>query len=274
MKLSEGQVLDVEIVVSAEDGSTTKTYSIKMRRLSADDATLSQLELSVGTLSPTFSAFVQSYECHLPSSVTSLTLRAKAEEEAMKISMADGSPVGTIQLAPGRTHSVIMVQSVNGKSKTDYTILFMKPSLPPTVQLKKKQEKFECAVCCGVVSKPTRIERGPYVYCLECLEELTKTNKVDPFTGKRIEEDNWMKVDFKCDVELGEEEGVCPLPGVTVEAPVNAIGSKLFAEGRKLAEKEEVSSLLRPLTLMGSEMQEYLPKQVYLPRPSPFSSLP
>ncbi len=242
VKIAEGQTLDVEIVVSAEDGSTTKTYSIKMRRLSADDATLSQLELSVGTLTPAFSPFIQSYECCLPCSVSSLTLRAKAEEDAMKITMIDGSPVGTIQLSPGRTHSVLAVQSVSGKSKAEYSILFVKSSLPPTLQLKKRQERFECAVCCGVVSKSTRISNGPYVYCLECLEELTKTNKMDPFTGKRIEEEDWMKMEFKCDAELGEEEGACPLPGVTVEGALNTIGSKLMAEGRKIAEKEEVSS--------------------------------
>lgn len=242
VKIAEGQSLDVEITVSAEDGSTSKTYSIKMRRLSADDATLSQLELSVGTLSPNFSPFVQSYECNLPCCTTTLTLRAKAEEEAMKISMLDGSPVGTIQLSPGRTLCTITVQSVSGKGKTEYTILFVKTSLPPTFQLKKKQERFECAVCCGVVSKPTRISNGPFVYCLECLEELTKTNKMDPFSGKRIDEEDWMKPDFQCDIELGKEEGVCPLPGVRVEGPLSIIGSKLMAEGRKLAEKEEVGN--------------------------------
>ena len=244
VKIAEGQTLDVEIVVSAEDGSTSKTYSIKVRRLSADDATLSQLELSVGTLTPAFSPFVQTYECYLTCSVTNLTLRAKAEEEAMKISMMDGSPVGTIQLSPGRTRSTLTVQSVNGKSKTEYTILFVKSRLPPTLQLKKKQERFECAVCCGVVSKSTCISNGPYVYCLECLEELTKTNKMDPFTGKRIDQEDWMMIDFKRDMELGEEEGMCPLPGVTVEGPLNTIGSKVMAEGRKLAEKEEVRTLV------------------------------
>jgi hypothetical protein len=48
--------------VSAEDG-TVKNYFIHAKRLSAKDATLSDLKLSSGTLSPEFSAEVLEYSC-------------------------------------------------------------------------------------------------------------------------------------------------------------------------------------------------------------------
>lgn len=227
VRLTEGQSLDVEIVVTAEDGNTTKTYTIKMRRLSADDATLSQLEVSVGALSPPFSPFIYMYECNLHCSIDSLSVKVKTEEDSMKVSMKDGSPVGTIQLNPGRTLSVVVVHSANGKNNAEYSIVFSKSALPPTLQLKKGKEEFECAVCCGVVSRSAHIDKGPYTYCQDCLEELTRTNKMDPFTGKNLSEEDWMKKDLECDSRLGLEEAVCPLPNGQVEGPVKLMGSKL-----------------------------------------------
>ena len=249
-KLAEGQKATVEIIVSAEDGTTTKTYTIAMQRLSSDDATLSELKLSVGTLSPPFSPFIYSYECYLPSSTDALSIQAKTEDEAMKLSMKDGSPVGTLQLNPGRTLAELSVQSVNGQSTTPYFITFIKPRLPLPLQLKKKDERFECAVCCGVVNLPTRIKGGPYVYCQDCLDELTRTNKMDPFTGVKLEEEGWMEKDFNCDIQLGKEEGVCHLPTGKVEAPLHQMGKRLMTERIKITENQEVEStalLLCPL---------------------------
>lgn len=233
--------MEVEIIVCAEDAKTTKTYTIAARRLSADDATLSSLALSEGSLSPPFSPFLYSYECYLCSGVESVSLTAKTEDEAMKLTMGDGSPVGSISLSPGRTLAQLNVLSVNGKGTTKYAITFIKPRLPITLRLKKKEEKFECAVCCGVLDKPSRIKGGPYHYCQYCLEELTRTNKMDPFTGKSLEE-GWMEQDQEMDAQLGELEAVCPLPSTKVEATMKQIGAKLKAERTK-SEKEEVCIL-------------------------------
>lgn len=242
VKLAEGEKLNVDIIVSAEDGTTTKTYSIAMRRLSADDATLSHLELSVGALAPPFNSFVYSYECYLPSSIDSVSLRAKSEDEAMKISMEDGSPVGSIHLNPGRTLSQINVRSVSGSSTTPYHIKFIKPRLLPCLQLKKRDKRFECAVCCGVVWGSARVKGGPFLYCHECLLELTKTNKVDPFTGKKLEGDKWLKEDYLNNAELGNEVAVCTLPnGKQVEGLLRELGGRVLAERTRTAEDEEVS---------------------------------
>ena len=241
--MAEGQTLDVRIIVSAEDGTTTKMYTITMRRLSPDDATLSQLELSAGLLTPSFEPCVYVYKCCLPCCVDTLSITTKTEEEAMTVAMKDGSPVGTLTLSPGRTLTGIVVKSANGVNSTEYTIIFEKSDLPPFLRLKKKNKDFECAVCCCLVSKATRIEKESYVFCQDCLEELTRTNKVDPFTSKRLDEEEWMVIDFECDKKLGAEQGVCPLPGGPVEAPVNVMGSLYMEAGNKIA-TETVSSII------------------------------
>lgn len=240
MPIEEGETIVLHILVSAEDGTTTKTYTITFNRLSSDDAALSQLELSVGKLVPNFDSKEHNYECCLPSSTESLSLRAKTQDEAMKLTMMDSSSMGTVNLKPGRTLAVLAVESANAKKKTEYIVNFYKNPLPPTVQLKKRNERFECAVCCGVVSMSTRIDKGPYVYCRDCLKELTRTNKMDPFTGKRLGEKKWLKMDFKRDDELGDEEGVCPLSSGKVEATLSQMGGKLMSERIKGDEEEEV----------------------------------
>lgn len=240
VQIEEGQLLQIQILVSAEDGTTTKTYSLKISRLCADDARLSQLEISVGMLLPTFDPLVHNYECNLACSVDTLTVTAKTEEAAMKLSVADGSPVGSVKLNPGRTVCVLQVESANGNKKTEYIVVFNKNPLPPTLQLKTPNEQFECAVCCCIVNRSSRIDQGPYVYCKSCLEELTRTNKVDPFTGNKLDEEGWLRLDFKRDGDLGNEEGVCPLPSGKVERTINQIGAKLMVERLKMADTEEV----------------------------------
>lgn len=251
VKLTEGQTHTIEIVVTAEDGTSTKIYTLLIRRLSADDASLSQLDMSVGVLQPAFSPLVVQYQCYLPSSINSLSIHAKKEDEAMILSMSDGSPVSTVALNAGRTVIQLSVSSVNGKSSTVYTIAVVKNRLPVTLQLKTTSEKYECAVCCGVVSCPSRIKDGPYVYCQSCLKELTRTNKVDPFTGCTLGEEQWLLEDNSLDKALAQEIGVCPLPSALVEDNVGSIGARLSTERLKVVQSEEVSCFialsLRPI---------------------------
>lgn len=241
MRVEEGQTSEVDVVVTAEDGTSTKTYSLKISRLSADDAKLSELKVSVGTLNPQFNPHVHNYECSLTSNVNSVNVSAKTQEEAMKLSVADGSPLGTVNLTPGRTVYVLQVESASGSKRSEYIIVFNKNPLPPTLQLKTPNERFECAVCCCVVNMSTRIDKGQYVYCRDCLEGLTRFNKVDPFTGMILDEEGWKKLDFKRDHELGNEQGMCPLPSGMVEKPVSQIGTQIMVERTKAAETAEVS---------------------------------
>jgi len=189
-------------------------------------------------LSPAFNSFEYNYECYVSSAVENVSLVAKTEDAAMKVSLADGKPLEKVPLNPGRTLVEINVLSVNGKGITKYRVVYIKPRLPITLQLKKKEDKFECAVCCGVLDKPSKVKGGPYQYCQPCLEELTRANKIDPFTGKSLEE-GWMEQDYTADAELGKANGICPLPSGNVEATMNSMGAKLKEERLKSL-KEEV----------------------------------
>ena len=244
MKLTEGKAHEVEVIVTAEDGSTTKTYTVSIRRLSADDATLSQLELSGGTLQPAFAPLVTTYESFLPCGIESVTLKAKTEDAAMKMAMKDGTPVGSVQLNAGRTLIEIEVHSISGTKTSVYCITVIKSRLPCTLRLKSGAPEFECAICCGIVHLPTRIKGASNVFCHSCLEELTRTNKTDPFTGKKLpEEEEWMENDFALDTKLAKEMAVCPLPSATIDASMKQIGAKLLAERTKRSQSEEVRIL-------------------------------
>ena len=62
--LRSGAKTEITVVVTAEDGTTTDTYSVtiyRQRRVLSDDANLSALSLSDVTLSPAFAASKISY---------------------------------------------------------------------------------------------------------------------------------------------------------------------------------------------------------------------
>ena len=71
--LKEGEITPVKIEVTAEDGSTVKNYFIHVTRLSASDASLTDLKLSIlGSLSPDFASNITSYSAFVPFSCSSV----------------------------------------------------------------------------------------------------------------------------------------------------------------------------------------------------------
>jgi hypothetical protein len=65
LSFEAGKVTDVKLEVTADDGKTTQIYLIKVKRLSAKDATLTELKINSGTLDPEFSSDVISYSCKI-----------------------------------------------------------------------------------------------------------------------------------------------------------------------------------------------------------------
>ena len=60
--MKEGEVTDIKIEVSAEDG-TIKNYWVHVKRLSAKDATLSDLQVKPGVFSIPFAPELYEYDC-------------------------------------------------------------------------------------------------------------------------------------------------------------------------------------------------------------------
>ncbi|WP_171655132.1 beta strand repeat-containing protein [Paenibacillus foliorum] len=74
----------VEVKVTAQDGTTTQSYTVTITRLS-NNANLSELSLSSGTLSPGFTEGTVSYSASVGNAVSSLTLTPRVLDSAAKV---------------------------------------------------------------------------------------------------------------------------------------------------------------------------------------------
>lgn len=105
------------IIVTSPDGTTTKTYTINYTVLSlSNDATLSTLTTSAGTLYPAFNPTVTTYSVLVPAGTTTVTPTATKNNAKASVS---GTNEGT--LINGKGVSTITVTAENGDIKT-YTI--------------------------------------------------------------------------------------------------------------------------------------------------------
>ena len=107
------------IVVTAEDGTTEKTYTVTVTRDAApksSDATLKSLTVSEGELSPEFSAATTSYTVSVESSIDQITIGATANDEKASV---DGAGIKT--LAVGDNLFDMVVTAEDGTEKT-YTV--------------------------------------------------------------------------------------------------------------------------------------------------------
>ena len=80
----------VKVVVTAEDAETTKTYTLTVGK-GSDDATLSALATSSGTLDPTFAAATTEYTATVASTVERITVTPTTTDTNATVSYLDGS---------------------------------------------------------------------------------------------------------------------------------------------------------------------------------------
>ncbi len=112
----------ISVVVTAEDGAATKTYTIVVTRESLDgclstDATLSALSISPGTLSPAFRSGISSYTASVGVSVSSITVSATTSHPQASITGA-----GSRNLVLGRNTISVVVTSESRRTTRTYTI--------------------------------------------------------------------------------------------------------------------------------------------------------
>jgi len=116
----------INVVVTAEDGITTKTYTITVGKGSAND-NLSSLKLSSGTLSPAFAPTTPNYTATVINTVSSITVTAHSAQTTSTITV-NGTPVtsGTasapIPLNIGTNTIKITVTAQDGITKQTYTV--------------------------------------------------------------------------------------------------------------------------------------------------------
>jgi len=107
------------ITVTAEDGSTTETYTITFSVAKSNDATLSNLAVSAGILSPFFDAGTFAYSVVLPAGTTSVTVTAVANNANATITGA-----GDIDVSSGEGTATVVVTAEDGTTTETYTISF------------------------------------------------------------------------------------------------------------------------------------------------------
>ncbi|WP_377296586.1 cadherin-like beta sandwich domain-containing protein, partial [Rhizobium sp. SGZ-381] len=127
----------ITTVVTAEDGSTTKTYTVVVTRAApaSTDATLSALSLSSGTLSPSFAAGTVSYTASVPNTTTSITVtptvnQANATVTVNNTTVTSGTASGSISLSVGTNTITTVVTAEDGSTTKTYTVVVIRAVAP------------------------------------------------------------------------------------------------------------------------------------------------
>ena len=117
----------IAVVVTAQDGETTQTYSVRVTRAGSSEASLSALSLSRMTLSPTFASGTTAYTASVANSVTETTVTATARDENASVEVtpedADDQTLGDqVALAVGETTVAIEVIAEDGETTRTYMV--------------------------------------------------------------------------------------------------------------------------------------------------------
>ncbi|MBD9391580.1 cadherin-like beta sandwich domain-containing protein [Acidovorax sp. ACV01] len=121
----------LSVVVTAADGSTARTYTVRVTRAPASasaDASLRALTLSSGELSPTFAAGTTAYTVAVANAVSMVTLTPTATSGAASIringvAVTSGSASAAISLAVGTTTLTVRVTAQDKVTTRSYTVV-------------------------------------------------------------------------------------------------------------------------------------------------------
>jgi subtilisin family serine protease len=114
----------VTITVTAEDGTTQKQYIVTINRVASDDATLSNLTVSEGELTPEFSSSELSYTVNVANDVEIITVTG----EATHVNAVISGNVTDKPLAVGENPVTITVTAEDGTTQKQYTVIVERDS--------------------------------------------------------------------------------------------------------------------------------------------------
>jgi CSLREA domain-containing protein len=119
----------VTVLVTAQDGTTTQTYTVTVNRAGAlsNNASLSNLTISSGTLTPTFATATLAYSDAVTNATTTVTVTptvadATATVQVNGTTVTSGSPSGAINLNVGMNPVTVLVTAQDGTTTQTYTI--------------------------------------------------------------------------------------------------------------------------------------------------------
>ena len=117
----------VSVVVTAQNGASTQTYTVTVNRAGDNNDNLTSLKMSKGIFSPTFAAGTTSYTDAVGNTITSVTVTPTTSDPDATIQVngtpvASGTASGAINLAIGaNTINVVVTAADNVTTKT-YTV--------------------------------------------------------------------------------------------------------------------------------------------------------
>jgi len=119
----------VTIVVTAQDGTTTDTYTVTVTRAPSNNADLANLKINNGTvpLTPSFNFATTSYTASVPNSTTSIKVIPNTHDATATVTIngnavASGSPSPSIALSVGNNTVTTVVTAADGTTTKTYTI--------------------------------------------------------------------------------------------------------------------------------------------------------
>ena len=125
----------IQVKLTAEDGTTTKTYRVTVTRAaqSNTDATLSALTLSKGTLSPSFASDVTDYTASVGDSASRIAVTAAKSDSAAEIAYLDGDDIELadldtvadghqVDLVVGANTIKVQVRAVNAEGDGQWSV--------------------------------------------------------------------------------------------------------------------------------------------------------
>ena len=116
----------IQIVVTSRDEITTKTYTLTVNRATAsNNADLSALTVSTGTLAPEFNAAINSYSVNVPYIVSSISVSATTADANATL-----TGTGAHSLDVGSNTIQIEVTAQDGTTKKIYTLHVIRQDPP------------------------------------------------------------------------------------------------------------------------------------------------
>lgn len=118
---------NISVVVTAQDGKTSKTYLVVVDRELSKNADLSGLGLSTATLSPAFAASTTLYTAEVPNAINQISLTPTLADSGASVSVngaavQSGKSSEPIPLAVGFNTLTVRVTAADGKSFKTYVV--------------------------------------------------------------------------------------------------------------------------------------------------------
>ena len=155
ISLREGGETIIAVEVTAEDAETTRTYTVAVTRAAAPptppstDASLSDLQLSEGTLEPRFAAATQSYTADVAPEVASVTVTPTARDSRATVTVngaavASGSASAPVSLREGsETTIAVEVTAEDAETTRTYTVRVTRAAAEPTVTEEHREQRLQ-----------------------------------------------------------------------------------------------------------------------------------